>query len=52
MPEHPDFLFWWGIGFAILISIGTIGTTIYTVLESRQKENRFRPTHRRTYPKC
>ena len=45
MSEHPDFLLWWGIGMAVVIFIGVMGTLILSVRSQCKEERR---THRRT----
>ncbi|KKM61519.1 hypothetical protein LCGC14_1530840 [marine sediment metagenome] len=61
MPEqYALFVIWWGIIVGGALCVCVIGTVVYDVLgrwwvakqERRRKANLFRPTHRRTYPKC
>ncbi len=53
MPEQPDWVIWWGIGFVVLLSIGIIGTLIVTFLNvfRQEEEDELRRTHRRTREK-
>lgn len=51
----PEWLVWWGIGIAVLLSIGIIGTVIFAILRGfRRERERFvridKRTHRRTWP--
>ena len=50
MPEQYEihWLWFYGVAFGLILLGGIWGTIRARRLE---KENRFRPTHRRTYPK-
>ena len=50
MPEQPEihFLWYYGFALALILFAGIVGTIQE---RQRRKENRFRPTHRRTYPR-
>ncbi len=50
MPEQPEihWLWFYGLAFALILFAGILGTIQE---RRRRKANRFRPTHRRTYPK-
>ena len=53
MPEQPEINFLWYVGM-IVLGLMFLGGCVGTYLVRRHeklKEERFRPTHRRTYPK-